>query len=275
MKNSDKKKKTQAQKSDRFRLYEQSVQCPEADLDFVSKEFRRYNKRSLFSIREDFCASASICYEWVRRHRKNHAVGVDLDTKVLDWGRKHHAPALRPSARKRLSLIHGDVIDVRTRGVEAILALNFSYFVFQSRADLKKYFRKAADNLEPGGLLVLDAFGGSEALLEKKEKTDYKKYSYVWDQAHFDPATHHMICHIHFRFPDKSQIRKAFSYDWRFWSLPEITELLTEAGLRPTVYWEGEDKKGEGNGVYKPLKGKPATADPAWLAYIIGRKPAR
>ena len=272
MKKRYKKKKTQAQLSDRFRLYEEAVQCPEADLDFVCREFHRYNERAPIFVREDFCASAAVCYEWVHRNRRNRAVGVDLDAKVLDWGRRRHSPDISSAARKRLSLICGDVIDVRTPGADVVLALNFSYFIFKTRSDLRNYFRVVADNLAPGGLLVLDAFGGSEAHVEKKEKTDYKSFCYVWDQAHIDPASNQIICHIHFRFPDESQIKRAFTYDWRLWSLPEVTELLAEAGLQPQVYWEGTGKDGKGNGRYKPLKGD-ATADPAWLAYIIGRKP--
>ena len=54
----------------------------------------------------------------------------------------------------------------------------------------------------------------------------------------------------------------------RLWTAPEIRELLIEAGFRnPTVYWEGEDEDGEGNGEFTPEeKGE---ADLAWIAYVV------
>ena len=80
-----------------------------------------------------------------------------------------------------------------------------------------------------------------------------------------------MRTHIHFKFPDGSRIKKAFTYEWRLWTAPEIRELLLEAGFRnPTVYWEGEDEDGEGNGEFSPeARGE---ADLAWIAYIVAEK---
>ena len=83
--------------------------------------------------------------------------------------------------------------------------------------------------------------------------------------------THYIRCHIHFKFPDGSKIKKAFTYEWRLWSAPEIRELLAEAGFsKSTVYWEGDDDDGGGNGEFSPeAKGE---ADLAWIAYIVAQK---
>ena len=44
-----------------------------------------------------------------------------------------------------------------------------------------------------------------------------------------------------------------------------------EAGFsKATVYWEGEDEDGEGNGEFTP-DGK-GEADLAWIAYIVAEK---
>ncbi len=40
------------------------------------------------------------------------------------------------------------------------------------------------------------------------------------------------LCHIDFKFEDGSVQKRAFSYDWRLWILPEIREVLAEAGFR-------------------------------------------
>ena len=81
-----------------------------------------------------------------------------------------------------------------------------------------------------------------------------------------------MTCHIHFEFPDKSRLEKAFSYDWRLWTLPEIRELLSEAGFADiTVYWEGTDEESnEGNGIFEPTES--GDADPGWICYIVAEK---
>ena len=64
-------------------------------------------------------------------------------------------------------------------------------------------------------------------------------------------------------------MRKAFRYDWRLWSLPELCELMQEAGFKETrVYWEGTDRKtNEGNGIFR--RAEHAPDDPAWVAYIV------
>ena len=54
--------------------------------------------------------------------------------------------------------------------------------------------------------------------------------------------------------------------------MPEIREILEEAGFsKVLVYWEGTDKKtGEGNNIYKPtLTGD---ADPGWVCYLSAAK---
>jgi hypothetical protein len=80
-----------------------------------------------------------------------------------------------------------------------------------------------------------------------------------------------MRCHIHFKFPDGSKIKKAFTYEWRIWSLPEIRELLLEAGFKSArIYWEGEDEDGEGNGEFTETE--TGDADLAWVSYIVAEK---
>jgi hypothetical protein len=81
-----------------------------------------------------------------------------------------------------------------------------------------------------------------------------------------------MTCHIHYVFPDNSRLEKAFSYDWRLWTLPEIRELLSEAGFaNTTVYWEGTDEaSNEGDGIFKPAD--VGDADPGWICYLVAEK---
>ena len=263
--------KTMAGKKDIHALYEQSVQCVEAEIDFVDARFKKIRGRRARFLREDFCGTANTACEWIRRRRRNHAIAVDLNPDVLDWGRRHHIKKLNADQRKRITLINDNVLTAKTDLVDIVLAMNFSYWLFEERSTMLKYFKRVYDNLVEDGIFFLDAFGGYEAHQEIEEKTKLDDFTYIWEQASYNPITGHCVCHIHFKFKDGSKIKKAFSYEWRLWSLPEITEMLSETGFKTQVYWEGTDHKtGEGDGVFRATQ--KGTADAGWIAYITAEK---
>lgn len=265
------KRLTMAEQADRHELYEAAVQNVEEECKFIARTFRELRGRDALSWREDFCGTASAACEWVRRDERRTAVGVDIDPEVLDWGRNNRVNQLDAGQQARLRLIEANVLEVDTGLVDCVGAFNFSYWIFQSRPLMLQYFRSIRETLVDDGIFFLDAFGGYEAYEEMKEKTKYDDFTYVWEQARYSPVTGEMDCYIHFKFPDKSRLKRAFSYTWRLWSLPEIVELLAEAGFRnPTVYWEGTDEDGEGNGVFTPEAH--GEADAGWIAYIVAEK---
>jgi SAM-dependent methyltransferase len=265
--------KSMAQSADRHKLYELSVQDPADECKFVSKTFRKLRKRPARLLREDFCGTAAVSCEWVKRNKGNSAVGVDLDPEVLAWGREHNLSRLDPDARMRVQLLQEDVCKVRQpQPADVILAMNFSYQIFKTREQLGGYFRSVLQGLAEDGVFFMDVLGGYEVIQETREKTRHKGFTYIWEHAHYNPVSGDLLCHIHYRFPDGSKLKKAFTYDWRLWTLPELQELLAEAGFsRVTVYWEGVDEKtGEGTGVYSPATvGEP---DPCWICFIIAEK---
>jgi len=263
---------TMAAAADKYDLYIRSVQSPEVEVTFFDRAFRgRYGRRP-DTLREDFCGTAAVCYDWVRSSASRRAIGVDLDPEPLAWGAKRFGSTLRKDQAARLRLVPGDVRKTPARA-QVIAAQNFSYFCFQTRDALRKYFRHARRCLETEGMLVLDVLGGSEVIEdEREEETSVDKFTYVWHHVDFDPVSHRCHYAIHFRFRDGSELRNAFQYDWRLWSLPELRELLAEAGFSASdVYWEATDRKtGEGNGVYrKRVRGD---ADPAWVVYLVAWK---
>jgi SAM-dependent methyltransferase len=262
---------TMAETADIHDLYERSVQAVDVEAEFLRDTYRALRGREPQSLREDFCGTASLACEWVRRGARRHAIGVDLDADVLDWGRRNRAARLPETARARLKLLNDDVRTVSAAPVDIVGAFNFSYFCFKTRDEMRSYFARVRDALNTGGVFFLDAFGGPEASDVMKEKTKLNGFTYVWEQAEFEPVTGRILCHIHFKFPDGSKLKRAFTYDWRLWTLPELRELLTEAGFtRVRVYWEGDDGEGGGDGVFK--EHATGEADLAWIAYLVAEK---
>ena len=268
---SKKKRPTAAERADRHALYQQSVQCVEAEIDFVDETFEKLRGRKARRLREDFCGTANTSCEWVRRRDGNVAIGVDLDAEVLAWGEKHNRAKLRDRA-DRLTLMNANVLDVEHPPVDTVLAMNFSYWILDDRRTLRSYFRRVRDALVDDGVFFLDCYGGYDAFREVKERTKLDKFTYVWEQASYNPITGAMRCFIHFTFPDGSRLDKAFTYDWRLWTMPEIRELLDEAGFsRVSAWWQGWDEdEEEGNGEFEEVQD--ADADAAWVSYLVAEK---
>lgn len=258
-----------ARRADKYDCYQESVQEPEAEIGVIERVFRRQRGRPARSLREDFCGTALLACTWVRRHRQRRAFGIDLDPECLDWGRRHNVAALSPEQQSRVKLIEGDVLDIGHEPVDVTVAFNFSHFIFRTRRELLAYLVAARATLKSDGMLFLDAYGGPEAQQPLVVRRRRPGFSYVWEQRSFDPIGCIGSNAIHFEFEDGSALRNAFRYDWRLWSLPELRDLLAEAGFsRNEVYWENTDRRtGNGNDVY--TKRERAAADLAWIAYLI------
>ena len=270
-----------AERADPHVLYEKSVQSPDFDLPFFAESFENHTGRPLRLLREDFCGTAALSAHFVTQHPENHAVGVDLDWPTLNWGMKHHVSLLPVDQQNRLTLIHGNVLDPHASQVQLAVALNFSYMIFKDRPTLRQYFKRAKESLQPGGMFILDIWGGSESQVLQEEPRDIDNseddgigdFTFIWDQDAFDPTTYFCTMRMHFTFQDDSEMRNAFVYDWRMWTMPEVMELMNEAGFRDVHFlWEGTNRKtNEGTGTYHRVeKGE---ADLAWVTYIVGVNP--
>ncbi len=239
---------------DRFALYEAAVQGVEYDLDFFERVWRSLRGGRFRDLREDFCGTAQLACAWAARRRGNRSWALDLDPRVLDWARAQHLARLGSAAR-RVTLLERDVRTVTRPAVQVVTALNFSFWTFPARADLRRYFRAARRSLRDDGLFFLSMFGGTAAMarLVETRRVDaptapdggrLPRFTYVWEQAEFNPVDHHLRCYIHFRFADGREMRRAFTYRWRLWTLPEVREVLAESGFRASqVYVEGWDRK--------------------------------
>jgi hypothetical protein len=259
---------TLAQRADRHRLYERSVQSTKEEVELISQIYEERRGSKPRTLREDFCGTAHLACEWVRTNPRHHAIGVDIDPAVLSWGEDHNLSRLSAGQRRRIELLNDDVVKARPVAADILVAFNFSYWVFKRRDQLLDYFRAARRGLSASGVFMLDIFGGPEAFEECKERTEFRGFTYVWEQASYEPISGDYLCHIHFLFPDGSKLKRAFTYDWRLWTLPEVRDLLAEAGFRRTaVYWEQTGSDGEGNGEF--TEAERGDSDPAWIAYVI------
>ncbi len=266
--------KTEAQKADRYDLYLRSVQAPEVEVRTIARIYKKTFGKDAMVLREDFCGTAAVCGEWARMKDGRTAWGVDLDPEPLRWGEENNFEHLDEEQLSRVELVEGDVRTAITPPADVVAAQNFSFFYFYTRDELRAYFRRAYEHLDDEGMLFLDMYGGYQAYEdERDEPRDIEgEFTYIWEQRSFDPITHRAVNLIHFEFEDGSRLDSAFRYEWRIWTLPEVRELLLEAGFdRADVYWEATDSKtGEGTGTF--VRREKGDADPAWLAYVVGVK---
>jgi len=279
-----KKKKTKkktAKTADKYRCYQLSVQEPEAEMPFFKRAWREAFGREVKPtlLREDFCGTFAICCEWLKASKDHRAIGVDLDPEPLAWGREHNLTRVPEARRGDLTLYEENVLKVMGEKADILAAQNFSFWIFKERQLVLDYFKAAYKNMAKQGIMIMDMMGGPELMEEDQvdrrdiegDDNPYGKFEYQWEQKSFDPISHDVLFHIHFKFKDGSKMKKAFTYDWRLWSVPEVCDLLLEAGFSEAhVYWEGVDKDGEGNGVYTRRTSAPC--DPCFIAYIVAVK---
>jgi hypothetical protein len=255
---------------DKYFYYNRAVQSPDVDCEFISDCYKELRGRRPQILREDFCGAFAVCCEWVRRHKKNRAIGIDLDPEPIDYGKTHYLSQLKSEQQGRVEIVQGSVLTSRVEKVDVVLALNFSYYLFKSRLMLRRYFTMARKGLKPKGLFIIDCFGGKDAQEANEESNKFKDFTYYWDQTNFDPVSNEALFHIHFKLKGEKKRRdKVFSYDWRMWTIPEIREVMMEAGFKRThVYWEGTTRRGDGDGNFKRVE-KGEECD-GWVAYVVG-----
>lgn len=268
---------SRAERAELHRLYEESVQCPEADIEFFARIYRELRGREPLVLREDFCGTAKLALTWCLDDPKRRAYGIDLDEPTLEWARVHN---VEPNARKlrgRLDLRRSNVLAPQDFRADITCANNFSFCVFKERPVFKRYLKRAHQGLKQNGLLFLELFGGTEAIQVIEEERPLGKFTYVWDQHSFNPMTAETVCHIHYAFPDGSRLDRAFTYDWRLWTVPELRDLLKEVGFRDVrLYWEtleddpGDDDMLRGSGEYEDVTEIAVEQQESWLLYVVG-----
>ena len=254
---------------DKYRLYEASVQNPEADINFINKVYSAEFKKSPLSLREDFCGTGKLACEWVKQSNKHTSHGIDLDLEPITYGVDHHYFTLSEEEQERVKYIKGNVLDPHVFHCDVVVAFNFSYFFFKERNDLLSYFKSVRRSFKTSkGAFFIDLFGGTEARKESLESIRHKGHTYFWECEKYNPLTAECFYSIHFK-DHKSGImyKRVFTYDWRMWDNRELCDLLKDAGFsKVKMFWEGVDRDGTGNGVFK--ESTKADNCESWVTYI-------
>ena len=265
---------TMADKADKFYCYEKSVQEPEQEVDIFNLVYRKAYQKKPLTLREDFCGTFAVCCEWVKSDKKRRAIGVDLCAETLQWGIENNLSKLKPAAAERVDTLEKDVRSQTTPQVDVLAAQNYSFWIFKTRKEVVDYFKVVYGNLNDKGVMVMDMMGGKESYAtDVTDKRTIVKgrngFKYRWEQAYFNPVTSDCSFYIHFKFGDGSRMKKAFEYHWRFWTIPEVREMLAEAGFRKSlVYWDVAPEDEE----EKWATVEEAPNDDSWLCYIVGIK---
>lgn len=261
------RKHTLAEQADRFALYQEAVNAPVDNIEFIERVYNEMRGVKPKVLKEDFCGTALLATEWAKRGPQRRSIGVDLDAEALAWARRHNLGPAGSTISSRIELVHADVLAPQEHRVDVVCALNFSYFLLPSRQQLLAYFRNVRRSLRPRGLFVLDCIGGTEAVADYHERREYDGFSYLWDHSEFNPLDHTARCSISFAFPDGSRIEPAFAYRWRVWTVPELRDLLEEAGFAaPRVFWEYTDEE-DGSTEYREIAHE--QNQEIWLTYLV------
>jgi len=260
----------------KYRLYETSVQDTKEDVILFNRIYRELRKgKRAHKLREDFCGTHMLSCDWVKANSKNSALALDIDREPLAYGEKTHQSKLSAAQSKRLTIQRRDVRSTTNPTVDIVTALNFSYWVFKERDMMKRYFKHIFRSLKSDGLFICDAMGGWETMEETTDREKFnlgrKKYTYIWSQEAFNPISHEGFFSISFGLPNGKKMKRAFTYDWRLWSLPEIKDIMHDAGFKNVYfYWEGDDGKGSGNGEFSRVTNEENSE--VWIAFIVASK---
>ena len=261
-------------RADKYRLYEWAVQEPEFEVEFAIEQYRHRRGRRPHVLREDFCGTAAVACRWVAEHRKNHAIGLDLDAPTLEWARKHNVSTLGAAAA-RLDLRQKDVRSVTRPLADVVQAFNFSSYLFHPASELVGYLRCVRRSLAPGGIVMLDGYGGWESQQQLSERRTVKspagRFGYTWEQASYNPIDSLTRCHIHFELKNGKKMKRAFTYHWRLYAPAELSDALRAAGYTNIeVLWDFDDDVDCSD--FKPTA--KAENSPGWLFYVVADRSA-
>lgn len=252
---------------DAFDLYELAVTNPAPIARFLASAHGGTPRL----LREDFSGSGALCRGWVQSVPGGRAIAVDSQA----------APLAKLRGVASVEPVKADVLACRVKA-DVIAATNFPLGYWHTRAELLIYLKHALSCLKPGGVFACDLYGGSDAFTPgsthvKLRGPDGSKVRYTWEQRDADPLTARVLNAIHFELTPKTgkvvRFPDAFVYDWRLWSIPEMTDAMLDAGFSSVDVYDslGDAIDQEGRLYVRPLEPGDGLDDP-FVVYLVARK---
>lgn len=248
---------------DRYDLYEAAAQSPEQEAKFL----RAVHGNGPRVLGEDFCGSGAICRAWLDLDPHARTVCVDMDDDAIRALRVRS----NPEHLERMTIVRADVRDA-TDPVDVLCALNFPVGYWHERADLVDYLAHARSRLTSGGVFVCDIYGGANAFICGESDEELRGgVRYTWEQRDADPLTGRVLNAMHFTLPDGREVRDAFTYDWRLWSVPELRDAMADAGFATSEVYDrlGDAIDADGNLLVRPVRGD--ELDDTFVVYLAAR----
>lgn len=265
--------------------YRWAVQDPPRQAAALAAIFERIRGRAPRTLREDFAGNGADSVAFVGAARGRRAIAVDLDADAIAHGRERARRILGARAGAidwRLADVHA-LAPPAVAAAELLSVLNFSIGYLHTRSALLRYLAHARTCLSADGVLVLNTFGGPDALRPHVERMRIQPgrerggarlapFDYEWETRSHDAVRARIDCRIHFAWTDVAgahRIDDAFVYDWRLWSPAELVEALAEAGFRRARAWRHTLVNGRDGprGWLRPVR---TLRDlPQWTAYVV------
>lgn len=224
---------------EKYNLYKLSVYNPgKIDIEGIKKLFIDLKTRNPSTFREDFCGVFDLSMEWVNSSVYHKATAIDLDNEPTEWSKGEHKYKQMSSNRQnRLTIINDDCrhVDIAPDSIDIAFAGNWSQQILKTRNDMIAYCKNVYDSLSEDGILMIDGITALGFPYEGEAESRVYKYNgcyykYIFEQDPVDPFTHLGQCKIHFIKDNK--IATPFHYPWRSWMLPEMTDILKDAGFK-------------------------------------------
>lgn len=283
---------TPATRLDPLELYRWAVQDPETHATVLQLMYERVRPGLHPTVfREDFAGTCAESVAWVALKPGRRALAIDLDGPTIDWAQRRAARLLGARA-SAVEFVHGDVLRTGPPAVppaDIIATLNFSIYFLRETEALDAYLRHAVESLTPYGILVLNLFGGAKVVEpgttrhevspqpRLPSETAIPDFTYLWEVRSYDPASQRLDCRIHFEVPNPAtpdrpqELRDAFTYDWRHWSVPEMVDACRRAGFREVQVWRHtyDPAKGAAGVFLGAVEPSSFLGQEHWTAYVV------
>lgn len=286
--------------SDRLTMYRWAVQDPETHAIVLRLMHHQMNAGSrnpptATTLREDFAGTSADATAWIALDPAasrpdlppRRAVAIDLDAPTLGWARERAKRLLGPR-HENLTFMHDDVLHVgppRVAPADITSALNFSVLYLTDAGTLGAYLESARRGLAPGGILVMNLFGGQAALSPGTTttrvtprprlpvETPIEPFDYHWIVRSFDLQTRRFSAAIRFSHPADTGADDgdAFTYDWRVWTPEELIQTCRQAGFEVAQLWRHtHNGSGAPGGAFLgPVAPGSVERLDSWTGYIV------